>query len=72
MIGMVADITQRKLAEETLAAVSHKMIEAQDQERARIARELHDDFGQRLALLAIGLGEVRQHAPDLMEWTHPG
>jgi signal transduction histidine kinase len=32
-----------------------KLIEAQEQERARIGRELHDDINQRLALLAVGL-----------------
>src|SRR5229473_8645163 len=33
MIGIVADITERKLAEEVLASVSHRLIEAQEQER---------------------------------------
>jgi signal transduction histidine kinase len=50
IIGIVADVTERKLAEEALAGVSRRLIEAQEQERARIARELHDDIGQRLAL----------------------
>ena len=63
MIGMVADITQRKLAEEALANVGRRVIEAQEQERARIARELHDDIGQRLALLAIQLETLRQELP---------
>jgi PAS domain S-box-containing protein len=47
------DITERKLAEAALATVSGRLIEAQEQERARIGRELHDDIGQRLALLAV-------------------
>jgi PAS domain S-box-containing protein len=51
------DITERKLAEAALSSVSGKLIEAQEQERSRIGRELHDDIGQRLALLAI---EVQQ------------
>ena len=50
------DITARKLADTALASVSGKLIEAQEQERRRIARELHDDIGQRLALLGIELG----------------
>lgn len=54
-IGMVADVTERKLAEEALSSVSRRLIEAQEQERARIARELHDDWSQRMALLQIGL-----------------
>jgi signal transduction histidine kinase len=35
-----------------------RLIDAQEQERARISRELHDDFSQRLALLGIGLGQL--------------
>ena len=54
------DITQRKLGEAALASVSGKLIEAQEQERSRIARELHDDIGQRLALLAIELEQLQQ------------
>jgi signal transduction histidine kinase len=63
MIGMVADITQRKLAEEALAGVGRRLIEAQEKERTRIARELHDDFSQRLALLAVELEELHQNPP---------
>ena len=65
MIGMVVDITERKLAEEALSSISQKLIEAQEQERARIARELHDDIGQRLALVAMGFDHIQQVAPVL-------
>jgi PAS domain S-box-containing protein len=67
VIGMVADITERKLAEEALSSVSHRLIEAQELERTRIARELHDDFSQRLALLAVELEELHQNLPILPE-----
>ena len=53
---MVADITPRKHAEEVLSSESRRLLEAQEAERARIARDLHDDIGQRLALLSIGVG----------------
>jgi PAS domain S-box-containing protein len=56
------DITARKLADAALASVSGKLIEAQEQERRRIARELHDDIGQRLALLAIELAQLQQRS----------
>jgi len=59
MIGMVADISERKLAEEALSSVSRKLIEAQENERARIARELHDDIGQQLALLSVTLEQTK-------------
>jgi PAS domain S-box-containing protein len=64
IIGMVADITQRKLAEEALSTVSRRLIEAQESERARIARDLHDDIGQRLALLSLELGQLRDLATN--------
>jgi PAS domain S-box-containing protein len=62
VIGIVADITQRKFAEEALSTLSRKLIEAQEAERARIARDLHDDIGQRLALVLISLDQVKQAA----------
>jgi signal transduction histidine kinase len=60
MLGMAVDITDRKLAEAALANVSGRLIEAQEQERTRIGRELHDDIGQRLALLAIQLQQLQE------------
>ncbi len=58
------DITERKLAEAALANVSRKLIEAHEQERTRIGRDLHDDVVQRLALLSIELEGVQQDVPD--------
>jgi PAS domain S-box-containing protein len=60
-IGSCLDVTERKLAEEALSSVSRRLIEAHEEERAWIARELHDDINQRLALLAVkmeGLGQA--------------
>lgn len=63
IVGMIADVTERKLAEEALSSVSRRLIQAQEQERTRIARELHDDINQRLAMLQVDLSEVRQSTP---------
>ena len=52
------DITYRKHAEEALLGMSRKLIEAQERERTRIGRELHDDIGQRLALEAVELQQL--------------
>jgi len=52
------DITERILAEEALSGMTRKLIEAQEQERARIGRELHDDVTQRLAMLALELDQI--------------
>jgi signal transduction histidine kinase len=57
---MVADVTPRKHAEEVLSSWSRRLLEAQEAERARIARDLHDDIGQRLALLSIALEQLKQ------------
>ncbi len=47
---------------EELESLTGKLIEAQEQERRRIARELHDDFNQRLAALSVEL-ETIERAP---------
>ncbi len=62
--GTVQDITQRKHAEETLLGMSRKLIEAHEQERTRIGRELHDDIVQQLVMLAVQLDGVRRDIPD--------
>ncbi len=64
MIGVNVDATERKLAEEARLEVSRKLIEAHEQERTRIGRDLHDDFVQRLALLAVELDRVWKDIPD--------
>ena len=62
-IGTGVDITERKLAEEALSTVSQKLIEAHEEERTRIARELHDDINQRLAVVGMRLGALKQRPP---------
>jgi len=63
-IGSCLDVTDRKMAEEALSGVSRRLIEAHEEERAWIARELHDDVNQRVALLAVELGRFEQDLPD--------
>ncbi len=64
MVGMVADITERKVAEDALSKVGGRLIEAHEEERSRIARDLHDDIGQRLALLANDIDGLKSDLPD--------
>jgi signal transduction histidine kinase len=59
--------TERKLAEQALSMVSRKLIEAQEEERAWLARELHDDIGQRLTLIIVRLGNVKDADTSLVE-----
>ena len=64
-LSVLADITERKAAEAALANVSRKLIEAQEQERTRIGRELHDDVTQRLAMLALELEQLEDNPSEL-------
>jgi PAS domain S-box-containing protein len=57
-IGCCFDITERKELATARMEFSGRLIQAQEEERARIARELHDDIGQRLALLAIDIQQL--------------
>jgi PAS domain S-box-containing protein len=63
--AIARDITERKLAEEALLEMSGRLITAHEEERTRIARELHDDLSQRMALLQIGLEQFEQDMPGL-------
>jgi PAS domain S-box-containing protein len=54
-VGFAIDVTERRLAAQALATINQRLIDAQEEERSRIARELHDDIGQRLAVLSIDL-----------------
>jgi PAS domain S-box-containing protein len=61
------DITRRKQMAEALLEIPRRLIEAQDQERTRIGRELHDDIGQRLAMIAIELQQLHENSLILPE-----
>ena len=57
-IGSASDITDQKMAQEALEKLGGRLIEAQESERTRIARELHDDICQRLSLLSLELQQT--------------
>ena len=69
MFGIIADVTERKLAEQSLADATRRLIGIQENERRRIARELHDDISQRLAVLGIEVQTLKEEkensAPEL-------
>jgi PAS domain S-box-containing protein len=52
-IGSCTDVTEQRLAQEALGRLGGKLLDAQERERSRIARELHDDICQRLAILGL-------------------
>jgi PAS domain S-box-containing protein len=61
----IVDITDRKLSEEVLLDMSGRLITAHEEERTRIARELHDDLSQRMALVQIGIQQLSLDSPEL-------
>jgi PAS domain S-box-containing protein len=69
MVGIIADVTERKLAEQSLATATRRLIEIQENERKRIARELHDNINQRLAVLGAEVQTLKalseNSSPDL-------
>lgn len=64
--GTARDITERKQAQDALQMFSRKLIEAQEEERRRIARELHDQIGQVLTAVKMNLHTV-QHVCNELE-----
>jgi signal transduction histidine kinase len=53
-----------KKARDAQVQLSDHLVKAQEKERSRVASELHDDFSQRLALLAFGLQNTAETLPD--------
>jgi signal transduction histidine kinase len=62
------DVTRRREAEEELRNLGGRLINAQEEERTRLARELHDDLSQRLAILSF---EIDQMRPQILN-SQPG
>jgi signal transduction histidine kinase len=63
-------VEERKRHEAVLHNLTGRLINAQEEERARIARELHDDISQRMAFLQIGLEQFEQSLPTLSPSDH--
>jgi PAS domain S-box-containing protein len=65
IVGTVTDITERKRAEDELRTLSVSLLRAQDEERRRIASDLHDGVAQDLAAIAVNLLCIARLCPDL-------
>jgi len=66
VVGNFIDITKRKRAEEEIRYLSRRLIEAIEEEKKRIAADLHDEFGQGLTSLHFDLDALRGSIPE--EW----
>jgi signal transduction histidine kinase len=67
-VGLLAASLKRSVrhsreAEREVKALSARLINAQEEERSRIARELHDDYGQQIAALSIGMSNLKRQLP---------
>ena len=70
-IGSAVDTTDQKMAREALEKIGGKLLAAQEEERSRIARELHDDICQRLALLSMELEQANRSSNGSNRLLHP-
>ncbi len=64
IVSLLAQRARKRSVTEALKKLGGRLIHAQEEERARIARELHDDFSQRLAVQHMDLGQLRDKLPD--------
>ena len=62
-MGTVKDITERRCAEEGLKELSGRLLQLQDDERRKIARDLHDETGQNLVALSSTLARLSESTP---------
>jgi PAS domain S-box-containing protein len=61
---LTKELAERTQAEAEIVRLSVSLINAQEEERTRIARELHDDFSQQIAVLGITLSNIRRQIPE--------
>jgi PAS domain S-box-containing protein len=67
---IIRDITERKAAERTVQELSGRLLRLQDEERRRLARELHDTTAQKLAALSMNLSLVERSTPNFSPGAH--
>jgi PAS domain S-box-containing protein len=69
MVGGMRDLTERNLAEAAAQALPGELLRAQDEERRRIARELHDSTAQELAVVSMNLGRLEEWMEGKDPWA---
>jgi PAS domain S-box-containing protein len=69
MVGGMRDLTERNLAAAAVQALPAELLRAQDEERRRIARELHDSTAQVLAVVSMNLGRLEEWMEGKDPWA---
>lgn len=62
--SLVAEISERRAAEQKITALFRRLVAVQDDERRRIARDIHDELGQAMTALKISLEALEEIAPS--------
>jgi PAS domain S-box-containing protein len=65
IIGSLRNITERKQAEEHINILTQELMRAQENERQRISRDLHDHVAQELSAVEIGFETLFDHQPEI-------
>ena len=60
LVLIVQDVTERKKSEQRLAELTARLLKTQDDERRRIARDLHDDTAQAIGVILLNLARVKK------------
>ena len=68
MLSVTRDVTEQKRAEESLRGLSRRILEAQEAERRRVARELHDSVNQLLASVRFRVQSIREKISGKEKW----
>ncbi len=64
ILSLITDITERKAAEDARAQLLQRLVTTQEEERRRLSRELHDNMGQHLSALILGLSSLKNACQD--------
>jgi PAS domain S-box-containing protein len=72
MLGVFVDLTERHQVAEEMRELGGRLINAHEQERMRLSRELHDDVSQRVAIICLTLNKLQRRLPAALTDVREG